>query len=190
MEYLVCALVRHSMSNIMGGGSSKNVVRQVVTRRNKVPKELSAWGGLPLIPQAAAAAAATSASDVEKDFRNWEFNIWLLQPGELITLSMLMVEHYGLQTKFSLDAKKWCSMMFDVQTLMGTSDNPYHNFYHVMDVTQACFVMASKFDAASILTDIDIVALLTSGDHRSSCCCHSLLLFTKPIAQFQPLTLS
>ena len=143
----------------MGSGASKSTTlgkEQIVVLR-PVPRELDSWTSIPSFPK------NKSGSDAENDFKSWGFNIWQLQPEELFSLSMAMMQHFNLPQSFNLNSTSWVQFMFQVQRLMGTSENPYHNFYHIMDVAHGCFALLALYGASSLFKDIDIFTILTSA---------------------------
>ncbi len=100
------------------------------------------------------------SSDVEFNYNSWEFNIWNLDHQQLMTLSFLIIHSYNFPATFSIRTDTWYNLMNRVQALMGTHENPYHNFQHVMDVFQSCNAFVREFDARSWLNDLQVFSLL------------------------------
>ena len=103
------------------------------------------------------------ASGVLNDYRSWDFNIWDLEPYELAPLSMLLMSSLGLSESFNIDATKWRTFMLKVSSLMTCHGNPYHNYYHISDVAQTCFVLLTRFEASDLFLSHEILSLMVSS---------------------------
>jgi len=97
------------------------------------------------------------------DYRLWNFNIWDLEPYELVPLSMLIMSSLGLSDTFSIDVLKWRAFMSQVTAMMTQHHNPYHNYYHISDVAQTCFVLLTRFEASHLFLSHEILALIVSA---------------------------
>jgi len=98
------------------------------------------------------------------DFIAWEFDIWNgLNNNDFVTLSMLIFQRFNLHTTFNIDATHWYQFIFEVERLMTTNLNPYHNYTHIMDVFQTCAVILTQFDGAIYLSELDIFSLLLAS---------------------------
>jgi class 3 adenylate cyclase len=101
-------------------------------------------------------------------FYRWDFNIWNLELHELLPLSMMLMSSLGLSESFDMQIILWKNFMDEVQELMMKHKNPYHNYYHVLDVTQTCFVFLSEMGGFELLRSYEILALIVGA------LCHDL----------------
>lgn len=127
-----------------------------------IPKELQTWADLPPLFRIDNKTDSDICDD-NKNYRSWEFNIWLLEPEELLPLTMHIVNEFRFPALLEFDTSAWCHFIWEVQRLMGTSINPYHNFRHVMDVAQSCACIVNEFAASFWLHDFDMFALYISA---------------------------
>lgn len=127
-----------------------------------IPKELESWSTLPVVLSRGEGDTAAVA-DPARDYRNWEFNIWLLEEEQLLPLTMNIVNDFGFPAKFGFDTSIWCNFIWEVQRLMNKTINPYHTFRHVIDVSQSCACIVREFNASVWLGDLDSFALYVSA---------------------------
>jgi hypothetical protein len=77
-----------------------------------------------------------------------------------------MFEAFELLTRFHIDRKVFENFLVDVRATYNA--NAYHNFRHAFDVTQTVFAMLTTFDAAALVTHVEILGLLLAA------ICHDL----------------
>eukprot|EP00602_Paraphysomonas_sp_CaronLab_P010748 CAMPEP_0185039174 /NCGR_PEP_ID=MMETSP1103-20130426/35751_1 /TAXON_ID=36769 /ORGANISM="Paraphysomonas bandaiensis, Strain Caron Lab Isolate" /LENGTH=2231 /DNA_ID=CAMNT_0027577957 /DNA_START=219 /DNA_END=6917 /DNA_ORIENTATION=+ len=94
---------------------------------------------------------------------SWDFDVWDLEPHELLPLSMMILSSLGLSDGFEIEATVWRCFMDKVQEFMTRHNNPYHNYYHISDVAQTCFVFVSELGAFELLRSHDILALVVGA---------------------------
>lgn len=99
---------------------------------------------------------------------SWKFNIWNFAPFELGPLTFLLMAELRMDRAFNLSADRWRCFLNKVQHLMERNCNPYHNFYHVVDVMQTTFMFINKMGARAYLKDIDVLSLMVGA------LCHDL----------------
>lgn len=146
---------------MMGGTSSifassrSNATKRALSLKMS-PDLIDSWGSNSEIYKLVTA-------NTEEDFTSWNFDIWTLHEDHFITLSMIIIQSFNLPKSLGLKAENWFYMMSEVRYLMGTTKNPYHNFTHVMDVTQTCSTILKLYDGAQFFNDLDIFSLLVSA---------------------------
>ncbi|XP_068603903.1 high affinity 3',5'-cyclic-AMP phosphodiesterase 7A [Brachionichthys hirsutus] len=100
---------------------------------------------------------------------NWNFDIFLFDRltngNSLITLTLHLLNQYGLVELFQLDMVKLWRFLVVIQEDYH-SDNPYHNAVHAADVTQAMYCYMQEPKLAKSLTSRDILlGLLAAATH-------------------------
>jgi hypothetical protein len=96
----------------------------------------------------------------------WSFDPFLESEAALLNSIPTMFEAFELFTRFKIDRKVFEHFLVDVRNTYNA--NPYHNFRHAFDVTQTVFAMLTTFDAASLVTHVEILGLLLAA------ICHDL----------------
>jgi class 3 adenylate cyclase len=96
-------------------------------------------------------------------YYRWDFDLWDLELHELLPLSMILTSSLGLSDGFLIHTSCWRNFMDEVQEHMTRHRNPYHNYYHVLDVTQTCFVFISEMGGFELLRSYEILALIVSA---------------------------
>ena len=97
------------------------------------------------------------------NFYSWDFDVWDLEPHELLPLSMMVMSSLGLSDGFEIDPVVWINFMDTVKDFMTKHNNPYHNYYHISDVTQTVFVFLSEMGAFELLRSHEILALVVGA---------------------------
>ncbi|XP_015239867.1 high affinity cAMP-specific 3',5'-cyclic phosphodiesterase 7A isoform X2 [Cyprinodon tularosa] len=100
---------------------------------------------------------------------NWNFDIFLFDKltngNSLITLTIHLLNQYGLVDLFQLDMVKLWRFLVLVQEDYH-NDNPYHNSVHAADVTQAMYCYLQEPMLAKSLTSYDILlGILAAATH-------------------------
>ena len=96
----------------------------------------------------------------------WSFNVFEHTEEELLVLAKQMFIHLDLLNHF--DIKTEVLERFLVVVRQNYNANPYHNWRHAFDVTQATFCYLTHFQGHSYLTQLDVLALLVAS------LCHDL----------------
>lgn len=96
-------------------------------------------------------------------YYQWDFDIWDLELHELLPLSMILTSSLGLSDGFLIETSCWRNFMDEVQEYMTKHKNPYHNYYHVLDVTQTCFLFVSEMGGFELLRSYEILALIVAA---------------------------
>eukprot|EP01031_Cornospumella_fuschlensis_P034320 gene34320-41535_t len=135
----------------MGGGQSQ-AKRANYYVLKRIPKALQKWDEI--------SSQWNHPNNPEYDYNSWDFNIWNLDHQQLFTLSFLIIKENNFHSTFGIRTDTWFNFMCEVQGLMGTIENPYHNFHHIMDVFQSCHVFIKDFHAKLWLTDIQLFCML------------------------------
>uniref|UniRef100_A0A3B5LPC9 Phosphodiesterase n=1 Tax=Xiphophorus couchianus TaxID=32473 RepID=A0A3B5LPC9_9TELE len=100
---------------------------------------------------------------------SWNFDIFLFDKltngNSLITLTLHLLNQYGLVDLFQLDMVKLWRFLVLVQEDYH-NDNPYHNSVHAADVTQAMYCYLQEPMLSKSLTSYDILlGLLAAATH-------------------------
>ncbi|CAN0058830.1 unnamed protein product, partial [Choristocarpus tenellus] len=110
-----------------------------------------------------------SREDNYKDFREWGFDIFVLDKEDLGLFTATVFAYTGLSRAFGISMQTFAHFMSSVSFYM--SRNPrvcYHNLYHAVDVMHACSLMISRMGVRGLLTELEELALLLAG------LCHDL----------------
>jgi len=97
---------------------------------------------------------------------DWDFDTLSHTPAELHAFLFQMFCDLDLIAEFNIPVPALRLFLQRVQSLY--FDNPYHNFWHAFDVTQALMVFVSRTQLARLLSPLDKLTLLLSG------ICHDL----------------
>jgi len=96
----------------------------------------------------------------------WSFNVFERTEEELLVLAKQMFVHLDLLNHF--DIKPDVLERFLVVVKQNYNANPYHNWRHAFDVTQASFCFLTQFQGHTKLTQLDMLGLLVAS------LCHDL----------------
>jgi len=96
----------------------------------------------------------------------WTFNVFDFNENELLYLTKQIFVQLDLLQHFSIPEKVFEQFLLAVRE--NYRNNPYHNWRHAFDVTQACCSYIIQFDGQKYLTRLDILALLVAS------LCHDL----------------
>eukprot|EP01089_Gocevia_fonbrunei_P023072 TRINITY_DN9572_c0_g1_i1.p1 TRINITY_DN9572_c0_g1~~TRINITY_DN9572_c0_g1_i1.p1 ORF type:complete len:488 (-),score=94.96 TRINITY_DN9572_c0_g1_i1:5-1468(-) len=99
------------------------------------------------------------SSEGREQLRSWEFDVWSHSADELLPLLEDMFNDFGLLEKFQIAPEKFRTFLLSVRDNYN-SKNPYHNFRHAFDVTQAAYIFLTRAKAAEFMTHLEILALL------------------------------
>lgn len=77
---------------------------------------------------------SSSNYDSSYDFNSWNFNVFNFANDDLILLTSIILKQYNIHSIYSLNLQIWYSFLIIIENLMVKYNNPYHNFYHIIDV--------------------------------------------------------
>lgn len=92
---------------------------------------------------------------------HWSWNVFQYTEEQLFTAVEYMFNYFGLLERYNVSAEKMGRFIRVIRD--SYFENPYHNFYHAVDVTQTVFSLLIEADACKFLTDKDIYAVLLSA---------------------------
>ncbi len=92
---------------------------------------------------------------------DWSFNVFDFSEDQLVVLAKAMFQHLGLVDKCGLRESELEDFILAVRR--GYNDNPYHNWRHAFDVTQATFVFMVKYCGDFALAPLEQLALLVAA---------------------------
>jgi len=105
--------------------------------------------------------------DESHNFTSWNFDVWgisIESPHSLYSLLCLIADrHQLLGEPFGVDQVTWINVITKTDKLMASCVNPYHNFVHVVDVTQSCSVIIGDMDGKSLLERYEVFAVLVAA---------------------------
>jgi hypothetical protein len=145
----------------MGGGVSKyheKVGRSDDIKSSELVRTVADW---PTNNEIEKSFAKEVAGPTNVDC--WEFDIWEFKsPSDLIFIVTSIFSRYDFHVKFHVKFDAWSALMQKIRQYMGAYINPYHNFTHLVDVTQTAHCFLQEFGAAKFLEDIDMYSLILS----------------------------
>ncbi len=65
--------------------------------------------------------------------------------------------------RFRFHVETFRHFMCACKAAMTLHNNPYHNYFHILDVTQGAFVLLTRFHAAKFLTHLEACTLTKKG---------------------------
>jgi FixJ family two-component response regulator len=101
-----------------------------------------------------------------KELTQWTFDVFKYREDELLGLVKQMFVELDLLSDFGIRPEALEKFLGAIKQLY--KDNPYHNWVHAFDVTQATFCVLVRFGGQAILSRLDMLALLVSA------LCHDL----------------
>lgn len=101
--------------------------------------------------------------NLERDFTSWKFCIWNLSSKDLHTLSALLFTVFDFPSTIRIAPQTWSLFMIKVERMMESIVNPYHNFYHAVDVMQTAAVFLKEYGADRYLAKSSTLTLLLSA---------------------------
>ena len=101
-----------------------------------------------------------------EELTQWSFNVFERSEDELLLLAKKMFVRLDLLNTF--DIKPEVLERFLMVVKQNYNANPYHNWRHAFDVTQATFCFLTHFQAHQKLTPLDMLGLLVAS------LCHDL----------------
>ena len=95
------------------------------------------------------------------DIFEWDYDIFALPASSLLPLVYSLFSHLGFFSHFSVALPVFSRFMSSIQQQY--ADNPFHSFYHAVDVTQTAFVLLTSFHAQRCLTPLEQFSLLIAA---------------------------
>jgi len=120
--------------------------------------EITEWTPLTALDEEKQ-ALFDGAGGEEFDMLSWNYNIWNLNKDDLYTLGSLVLQKQGLIDKFKLDPVIYGNFLRAVDTIMDRNANPYHCFFHIMDVMHSTFVILHTGKGGEYLSELDRLAV-------------------------------
>ena len=99
-----------------------------------------------------------------------------LPKSKLFGLIMGIFQRLEICQTLGITMSEFLDFLIDIQE--GYKENPYHSFYHAVDITMVLYHMLTEFSMAEHLTQMDIALLMTAAlchdiGHVSSFLCQS-----------------
>lgn len=98
-----------------------------------------------------------------RHIQSWDFDLWKFEKEEYVHISASLLKLFSYHTQFQVQANKWCRLVQKVQQLMSGNQNPYHNYRHVIDVTQTCATFLGSMGGSIFFTPLEGFTLLVSA---------------------------
>jgi hypothetical protein len=92
---------------------------------------------------------------------SWHFDVFQLSVDEQIDAVVSMFKHLDILSTFALNEETLRE--FIVALSDSYQANPYHNFTHAVDVTQAMFFMLTTLKLRRFLRPLDVFAVLVAS---------------------------
>lgn len=105
--------------------------------------------------------AAVRNLEHSSQLSSWTFDAFSLNGDEQLETCKAFFVHFGLLKTFHVPEQILDNFLRAVKK--NYQQNPYHNFYHAVDVCQAAFSIMVEFKADQFLTSLDRFALLISA---------------------------
>ena len=101
--------------------------------------------------------------------KSWDFDALAFTQPTLINIAELMLDHFEIYEKFSVDRKVMNKFIHDV--MINYADVDYHNFHHAIVTMHMTFLFLTLADGQQYLLDCEIYALLIGAlthdvDHK------------------------
>ena len=120
---------------------------------------------LPAIPPTALSSSLfpppISSLSTLGDFFDFNYDIFALPASSLLPLVYSIFAHFNFFTLFSIPLTVFSRFVSSIQHQY--RPNPFHSFYHAVDVTQTTFVLLTSFHAQRSLTPIECFSLLLAA---------------------------
>jgi hypothetical protein len=97
------------------------------------------------------------------NYSKWDFDIWDLEVHEICPLTMIIMSTLGFSESFHINASKWRCFMDKIETYMTKHNNPYHNYYHIADVMQTCFIFLTKYEMLHMFHAYELLGLIVGA---------------------------
>lgn len=101
------------------------------------------------------------AKGFDKDISSWDFNAFEHTEEELLLIAKRMFTALDLLNAFKIPDAVCEAFLLSMRS--SYLSNPYHNWRHAVDVTQASFCYVMQFDGHKWLTQLDLLALLVAS---------------------------
>ena len=91
----------------------------------------------------------------------WDYDIFALPPSSLLPLVYSFFSHFAFFSLFAIPLPVFSRFICSIQ--LQYHANPFHSFYHAVDVAQTCFVLLTSFHASRCLTAVEQFSLLIAA---------------------------
>ena len=95
------------------------------------------------------------------DFFDFNYDIFALPASSLLPLVYSLFSHFSFFSLFSIPLTVFSRFVSSIQQQY--RPNPFHSFYHAVDVTQTTFVLLTSFHAQRSLTPVESFSLLLAA---------------------------
>ena len=95
------------------------------------------------------------------DIFAWEYDIFSLPASSLLPLVYSLFSHFSFFSLFSIPLPVFSRFISSIRQQY--HDQPFHSFWHAVDVAQSCFVLLTAFHAQRLLSPAEQFALLISA---------------------------
>ena len=93
---------------------------------------------------------------------SWHFDVFAHKSDRLVPLVVDMFNQLGLLAHFSIAESVLFAFLYKLEHIY-QDKNPFHNFVHAFDVTQAAFCMLVQFNVRRFLSPLDQLALMLAA---------------------------
>lgn len=97
------------------------------------------------------------SASIAKRMASWDFNVLEFSPEELLVLSYRMFKNLGVLKMFNINTSIFKRFLLAIRAHY--ANNPYHNFYHAVDVLHASYYLLTTSKGCFHLKPIDVLAL-------------------------------
>ena len=120
---------------------------------------------MPVVPPASLSSSLfpppISSLSTLGDFFDWNYDIFALPASSLLPLVYSLFSHFSFFSLFSIPLTVFSRFVSSIQQQYRL--NPFHSFYHAVDVTQTTFVLLTSFHAQRSLTPVECFSLLLAA---------------------------
>ncbi|ORY00083.1 HD-domain/PDEase-like protein [Basidiobolus meristosporus CBS 931.73] len=106
---------------------------------------------------------------------SWEFDVWSYTETELLPFLVDIFNELGFIEHYSIPLETLTSFFHAVKDGYNTSQNPYHNFRHAFDVTQAGYLFLRE-----ACCNLDLVTAASTANKDPVCAVSDTESATKP----------
>eukprot|EP01088_Endostelium_zonatum_P013744 TRINITY_DN2854_c0_g1_i2.p1 TRINITY_DN2854_c0_g1~~TRINITY_DN2854_c0_g1_i2.p1 ORF type:complete len:573 (-),score=127.83 TRINITY_DN2854_c0_g1_i2:13-1731(-) len=124
--------------------------------------DIEAEEGAPRPTEAGFTWPQVKTGEHSEALRSWEFDCLGYSPDDLLPLIEEMFSDFNLFDVFAINIEKFRKFLLLVRDSY-KKNNPYHNFKHAFDVTQAAYLFLTRSEAAQYLNNLEILSLLISA---------------------------
>ena len=120
---------------------------------------------MPVVPPASLSSSLfpppISSLSTLGDFFDFNYDIFALPASSLLPLVYSLFSHFSFFSLFAIPLTVFSRFVSSIQQQYRA--NPFHSFYHAVDVTQTTFVLLTSFHAQRSLTPVECFSLLLAA---------------------------